>query len=72
MESSTLKAARLDLIDRVRAHLKLPRNTKKALAEAASLHANTLQGVEDAGWNPSYETLVALEPHVAPPLAKVA
>jgi hypothetical protein len=40
-------------------------NTKKGLAEAAKLHPNTLQGVEDASWNPSYDTLVALEPCVA-------
>lgn len=51
-------------IERIRAYLKLRGVTKKALAEKAGLHPNTLQGVEDAGWNPSAATLIAIERHL--------
>ena len=54
-----------DTIERIRAHLKLPRVTKKGLAQQAGLHPNTLQGVDDPRWNPSAATLIALEAHVA-------
>lgn len=66
MMNSTLQTARAATIEQVRAYLQIRGNTKKGLAEAAKLHPNTLQGVEDASWNPSYDTLVALEPCVAP------
>lgn len=48
-------------IQRIRAHLREPGVTKKALAEKAGLHPNTLQGVEGDRWNPSAATLIALE-----------
>lgn len=53
-------------IDRIRLHLRKPGITKKALAEAAGLHPNTLQGVEAPNWNPTAATLIALEAHVPP------
>lgn len=57
-------------IERIRAHLKLPGVTKKGLAEQAGLHPNTLQGIEDANWNPSAATLIALEAQL--PFAEAA
>jgi lambda repressor-like predicted transcriptional regulator len=54
-------------IERIRAHLRTPGVTKKALAEKARLHPNTLQGIEEAGWNPSASTLIALEAQLPPP-----
>lgn len=54
-------------IERIRAHLKQPGVTKKGLAEKAGLHPNTLQGIEEASWNPSAATLIALERHVPAP-----
>lgn len=55
-----------DSIERIRAHLRNPGVTKKGLAEAAGLHPNTLQGIEEPSWNPSAATLIALEAHVPP------
>lgn len=54
-------------IERIRAYLKLPGVTKKALAEQAGLHPNTLQGIESSGWNPSAATLIALERQLPEP-----
>jgi lambda repressor-like predicted transcriptional regulator len=51
-------------IERIRAYLKRPGVTKKALAVQAGLHPNTLQGVDDPTWNPSASTLIALERQV--------
>ena len=48
-------------IERIRAHLREPGVRKKAFAEAAGLHPNTLQGVESGDWNPTAATLLALE-----------
>ncbi len=53
-------------INRIRDHLKVPGVTKKALAEKAGLHPNTLQGIESENWNPSAATLIALERHLPP------
>lgn len=46
---------------RIREHLKTAGVTKKGLAGDAEIHPNTLQGIEDDGWNPSDATLIALE-----------
>lgn len=54
-------------IERIRAHLKRPGVTKKGLADKAGLHPNTLQGIEDASWNPSATTLIALERQIPTP-----
>ena len=51
-------------IERIRAHLQRPGVTKKALAEQAGLHPNTLQGIEGPKWNPTAATLIALEAHI--------
>lgn len=72
MMTSTLQTARRMTIEQVRSFLQVRGNTKKALAEAAKLHPNTLQGVEDANWNPSYDTLLALEPLVAAHVERAA
>jgi transcriptional regulator with XRE-family HTH domain len=56
----------ISTIERIRDHLKSPGVTKKGLAEKAGLHPNTLQGIEDTGWNPSAATLIALERHLPP------
>jgi len=64
MSDSTIKQARAAVMERVRAHLQTAGVTKKGLAELASLHPNTLQGVEDDGWNPTDATLIALEAHL--------
>jgi hypothetical protein len=37
-----------------------------ALAKKASLHPNTLYGAEREEWNPTANTLKALEPHLPP------
>jgi transcriptional regulator with XRE-family HTH domain len=55
-------------IERIRAHLRLSGVTKKGFAEQAGLHPNTLQGIEEAGWNPSASTLIALEAQLPPPV----
>jgi DNA-binding XRE family transcriptional regulator len=54
----------IDTVQRLRAALKLPGITKKALAQKAGLHANTLLGCESDDWNPTLNTLKALEPHL--------
>lgn len=59
-------------IERIRAYLKVRGVTKKALAEKAGLHPNTLQGVEDPNWNPSAATLIAIEAHLPPALDDAA
>ena len=59
-------------IERIRAHLKLPGVTKKGLAEQAGLHPNTLQSVEQPGWNPSASTLIALERQLPAPVTAEA
>ena len=48
-------------IHRIRLHLASPGVTKKGFAEAAGLHPNTLQGVEREDWNPTADTIRALE-----------
>ena len=53
-----------DTIERLRAALKQPGFTKKSLADAAGIHRMTLQGCEDASWNPTAATLRAIEPHL--------
>lgn len=58
-------------IERVRAYLQRPGVTKKALAEQAGLHPNTLQGIENKSWNPTAATLIALEAQL-PPAEQVA
>jgi hypothetical protein len=50
-----------NLIHRVREHLRRPDVRKKAFAESAGLHPNTLAGVERDDWNPTAGTLLALE-----------
>lgn len=50
-----------DTIERIRAYVRQSGVTKKGLAEAAGLHPNTLQGIDDPDWNPSAATLIALE-----------
>lgn len=59
-------------IDRIRAHVKLPGVTKKGFAEQAGLHPNTLQGIDQPGWNPSAATLIALERHLPVEVADAA
>lgn len=59
-------------IERIRAHLKVRGVTKKALAEKAGLHPNTLQGVDDPSWNPSAATLIAIERHLPPAMDNAA
>lgn len=53
-----------DAIERVRAHLKRPDVTKTGLALAAGLSPNALRDADQDGWNPSANTLKALEPHI--------
>jgi DNA-binding XRE family transcriptional regulator len=50
-----------DLIKRIRAHLRKPGVTKKAFAQAAGVHANSLSGIEHDTWNPTLHTLKAYE-----------
>lgn len=54
-----------DFLERVRAALKTKGVTAVALAQRANLHRNTLSGLERDDWNPTAETLMKLEPHVA-------
>jgi hypothetical protein len=56
----------ISTIERIRAHLKLPGVTKKGFAEQAGLHPNTLQGIDETGWNPSAATMIALERQLPP------
>lgn len=53
-----------DTIEQLRRALKTPGFTKKALAEKAGLHPNTLLGCEQEDWNPTANTLRAIEPHL--------
>lgn len=53
-----------ETIARLRAALKRPGFTKKELARRASIHPNTLLGCESDEWNPTANTLKALEPHL--------
>ena len=53
-----------DLIQQLRTALKQPGFTKRALAEKAGLHPNTLLGCESDEWNPTANTLRAIEPHL--------
>jgi DNA-binding XRE family transcriptional regulator len=54
----------IDTVQRLRAALKLPGITKKDLAHKAGLHPNTLLGCESDDWNPTLNTLKAIEPHL--------
>ncbi len=56
-----------DLIERLRGALKTPGFTKKRLSELAGLHHNTLLGCESDDWNPTANTLRAIEPHLPAP-----
>lgn len=59
-----------EAIQRVR--LALSQGEKAAsLARKAGLHPNTLYGAESESWNPTANTLKALEPHL-PELPKAA
>jgi transcriptional regulator with XRE-family HTH domain len=53
-----------DTIQRLRSALKRPGFTKKDLARRAGIHANTLLGCESDEWNPTANTLKAIEPHL--------
>lgn len=53
-----------DSIERIRAYIRRPDVRKKAFAEKAGLHFNTLQGVESDSWNPTAATIRALEEHI--------
>jgi hypothetical protein len=53
-----------DTIEQLRRALKMPGFTKKGLAELAGLHPNTLLGCELDDWNPTANTLRAIEPHL--------
>ena len=53
-----------DTIERLRAALKRPGFTKKDLARKANIHPNTLLGCENDAWNPTANTLKAIEPHL--------
>lgn len=55
-----------DTLERVRAALKMPGVTRRALAEKAGIHRNTLNGCDKETWNPQASTLIALEPHLPP------
>ena len=45
------------ILDRIRDHLAETGLSRSGLAKAAGLHANTLRDLDDAGWNPTAETL---------------
>lgn len=60
-----------ETIQRVR--LALAQGEKPSvLAQKAGLHANTLYGAEREDWNPTANTLKALEPHLPPLPARAA
>jgi ribosome-binding protein aMBF1 (putative translation factor) len=61
MQETSLERARATVMERIRQHLKSPGVTKKGLAGDAKIHPNTLQGVDDHGWNPTDATLIAIE-----------
>lgn len=54
----------MDTVQRLRAALKQPGFTKKDLAHRAGLHPNTLLGCETDEWNPTLNTLKAIEKHL--------
>lgn len=54
----------IDTVQRLRAALLRPGFTKKQLAQDAGIHANTLLGCESDDWNPTLNTLKAIEPHL--------
>jgi DNA-binding XRE family transcriptional regulator len=54
----------IDTVQRLRAALRRPGFTKKQLAQDAGLHPNTLLGCESDDWNPTLNTLKAIEPHL--------
>ncbi|WP_374387858.1 3,4-dihydroxy-2-butanone-4-phosphate synthase [Sandaracinobacter sp.] len=49
------------ILDRIRDHLAETGLSRSGLAKAAGLHANTLRDLDDAGWNPTADTLKKLE-----------
>lgn len=49
---------------RVRYALKHCGETPASLAKKADLHRNTLYGCEREGWNPTFDTLTKLAPHL--------
>lgn len=53
-----------DLLERLRGALKTPGFTKAELAKRAGIHRNTLLGCERDDWNPTADTLKAIEPHL--------
>lgn len=58
----------IDTVQRLRVALRQPGFTKKQLAQDAGIHANTLLGCESDDWNPTLNTLKAIEPHLPPEL----
>lgn len=54
----------IDTVQRLRLALRRPGFTKKQLAHDAGLHPNTLLGCESDDWNPTLNTLKAIEPHL--------
>lgn len=54
----------IDTVQRLRRALQQPGFTKKQLAQDAGLHANTLLGCESDDWNPTLNTLLAIEEHL--------
>ena len=53
------------ILDRIRDHLAETGLSRSGLAKAAGLHANTLRDLDDAGWNPTAETLKKLEAYLS-------
>jgi ribosome-binding protein aMBF1 (putative translation factor) len=74
MAITTIERAHAEVIERIRAAVSAKAITKGELAKKAKLHPNTLIGIEDAGWNPTAATLIALERHLpkAPAEARAA
>jgi DNA-binding XRE family transcriptional regulator len=54
----------IDTVQRLRLALRRPGFTKKQLAQDAGLHPNTLLGCESDDWNPTLNTLRAIEKHL--------
>lgn len=61
-----------EAITRIREHLQKPGVTKRDVALAAGLHPNTLIGMERDDWNPSANTLIALEAAISRPESEAA
>ncbi|MGL4834317.1 MAG: hypothetical protein ACRCXH_07900 [Shewanella sp.] len=57
-----------DTIRQLRIALRQPGFTKRKLAKDAKIHPNTLLGCERDDWNPTANTLRAIEPHLPPPV----